>query len=146
MSSNTQFRIRIVAGGSVSLAVGVEAMMMDIWDVTHDQLCVYELKGISIGTGTPITLAFRGPWNDFRTRTPMRCDGFGGLARFGTVFVMDKSVNALLIEPFGQLPVEVAPFETGWTLGFGVGLGGGTFTRMFPLITASKAWWPHNID
>lgn len=146
MSSNTQFKIRIVAGGSVSLYVGVEAMMMDIWDVTNDQLCIYELKGVSFGAGTPITVAFRGPWNDFRTRTPMRCDQFGGLARFATVFVMDKSVNALLIEPLGRFPVEVAPFVTGWTLGFGVGLGGGAFTQMVPLTTASKVRWPHNVD
>jgi hypothetical protein len=146
MSHSTQFRVRIIGGSSVSLGVGVEAMMIDIWDVTNDRLCVYELRGVSFGTGTPIAIALRGPWNDFRTLTPMSCADFGGLARFATVFVMDKSVNALIIEPLGRFPVEVAPFETGWTLGFGIGIGGGAFARMFPPIPASEAWWPHNVD
>ena len=146
MTRGTQFRIRIVAGSSVSIGVGVEAMMIDIWDVTNNLLCVYELRGLSFGAGTPVAVALRGPWNDFRTLAPMSCAEFGGLARFATLFVMDKSVNGLVIEPLGWFPVEVAPFETGWTLGFGIGAGGGAFVRMFPPIDASEAWWPHNIN
>ena len=146
MSRSTSFRVRIIGGGSVSLGVGVEAMTIDIWDVTNDLLCTYELRGVSLGAGTPLAISLRGPWNDFRTLTPMSCGDFGGLARFATVFVMDKSVNALIIEPLGRFPVEVAPFQTGWTLGFGAGAGAGTFARMFPPISASEAWWPHNVN
>jgi len=146
VSNGTRFKIRIVAGASASLGVGVEGMMMDLWDITNDRLCVYDLRGISWGGGTPFSIALRGPWNTFATLQPMSCDQFGGLARFATVFVMDKSVNALLIEPFGKFPVEVAPFQTGWSIGFGAAVGGGVFTRLFPSISSSDAIWPHNVD
>lgn len=146
MSESSQFKIRIVAGLSASLGFGVEGMMMDIWDTTNNRLCVYDLRGVSIGAGTPIAVSFRGPWNSFETLQPMGCDQFGGLARFATVFVMDQSLNAFLMEPFGKYPVEVAPFRTGWSLGFGAATGGGVFARMFPAINASDAIWPHNVD
>jgi len=146
MIRSTQFRVRLIGGSSISIGFGVEAMSIDIWDVTNDLLCPYEFRGFSYGAGTPIAVSLRGPWNDFRTRVPMGCAEFGGLARFATVFVMDKSVNALIIEPLQGFPVEVAPFETGWTLGFGIGAGGGTLVRLFPPIRASEAWWPHNVN
>jgi hypothetical protein len=145
-ADSTHFRVRIIAGASVSLGVGVEAMQMDILDVTNSELCVYEVRGFSFSGGTPVALSLRGPWNDFHTVQGMRCGQFGGLVRFGTVFVMDKSVNALTIEPFGYFPIDITPFETGWTLGAGIGVGAGTFTRMFPPIPASEAVWPHNVD
>lgn len=146
MSMSTRFRIRLVGGASASIGVGVEAMTMDIWDPVNDRLCVYELRGLSWGAGTPVALAFRGPWNAFETRQPMACDSFGGLANFGTLFVMDKSVNVLTISPFGRFPVEIAPFATGWSIGFGAAVGGGAFTMMFPPISARAAAWPHNVD
>ncbi len=146
MSTSTRFRIRLVGGASVSLGVGVEAMMMDIWDTTNDRLCVYELRGFSWGAGTPIALAFRGPWNTFRTIQPMACADFGGLANFATVFVQDKSVNSLVLSPFGRFPVDVTPFQTGWSLGFGAGVGAAAFTMMFPPIPATDARWPHGVD
>lgn len=137
-STSKNFRIRIVYGGGVSLFAGVEAMSMNIWDFTNDELCVYELKGVSVGKGSPITVSFRGPWNEFRTLTPMSCGDFGGMARFATVFVMDKSLNGFIIDPFGRLSIEIVPFKTGWSLGFGAATGGGTFTRIFPPIAPLK--------
>jgi hypothetical protein len=57
---------------------------------------------------------------------------------FGTIFVLDKSLNALELTPIGRKSVTVARFVTGWTLGFGATAGGGAFTRMFPSIDSSK--------
>ena len=142
----SHFRVRIIGGMGVSLGVGVEAMTLDIWDFENNLLCTYELRGVSLGAGTPLAVSLRGPWNDFSTPEPMTCSDFGGIARFGTVFVMDKSVNVLTLEPVGSLPVEVVPFRTGWTLGFGISGGGGVLTRSFPPIPADEAWWPHNVE
>jgi hypothetical protein len=146
MTVSTQFRIRLIAGSSVSLGFGVENMSIDIWDVANARLCTYQLQGVSVGNGTPISVSLRGPWNDFTVESAMSCDDFAGVARFATVFVMDKSLNALELTPIGRRPVTVAPFVTGWTLGFGAAAGGGAFTRMFPSIDSSKAMWPHNVE
>ena len=146
MSHSTKFRIRLVAGGSVSLALGVESMTIDIWDTTNDLLCIYELRGISLGKGTPVSVSLRGPWNDFTVQKPMSCDDFGGLATFGTVYAANKSVNRLRLSPVGRDSVDLRPFKTGWTLGAGFGAGVGVLGQVLPAISATKAPWPHDVS
>ncbi len=140
MPESTSFRIRLVAGVSMLF---VDGLSFDILDVKNNLLCVYDYRGVSLTLSTPMSAAFRGPWNDFKTRKPMKVDGFGGLAHIASVGVMDKSVTSLTISPLGAFPVVLEPFATGWSLGFSAGGGMGIFSKMFPPIEASRAPWPH---
>lgn len=142
MPTSTSFRIRVVGGLSILF---VDGLSFDILDVTNHLLCVYEYRGLSLSLSTPLSANFRGPWNDFRTRTPMDVEKFGGMAHIASIGGADRTGNALTISPIGSFPIDIEPLNTGFTAGLGVGIGMGDFSRRMPAIEASQAFWPHNV-
>src|SRR5262245_7737005 len=121
-------------------------MTFDILDTKNSLVCVYDYRGVSATIATPVGASFRGPWNDFDTRTPMDVDDFGGVALIASIGVMDKSLASLTLKPLLKLPIVIEPFSTGWSIGFSGGGGAGIFSRMFPPIEASRAPFPHNVE
>lgn len=143
MANSQSFRIRIVAGASFAFA---EGMMFDIHDVTNDLLCVYNYVGVSENLGLPASASTRGPWNAFRTRVPMQVQSFGGLLGNAGSGAGAEGVTVLTIRPLFGLPIEIAPFNTGFTLGATlIGGGMGAFSVMFPPMVAANAPYPHNL-
>ena len=142
MPTSQSFRIRVVAGMSILFTDGLN---FDILDVTNNLLCVYDYKGLNWSLSTPVSVSFRGPWNNFRTRTPMDVERFGGMATFGSGGGLDQSVTVMTLSPLGYFPVDITPLNTGFTAGAGIGVGVGDFRKMFPAIPASRAYWPHNV-
>lgn len=141
MPTSTSFRIRVVGGISLLF---VDGLSFDIVDTTNQLLCVYDYRGLSASLSTPISANFRGPWNNFRTRVPMDVGGFGGMAHIASIGGGDRSGTLLTISPLGGFPIDIEPMDTGFTAGFGAGIGMGAFSRMFPPIPVSQAPWPHN--
>lgn len=143
MPTSTSFRIRVVAGASFAIAEGI---MFDIHDVTNDLLCVYNYVGLSWSIGVPMSASFRGPWNSFRTRTPMTVQRFGGLAATGGGGAGDAGFTGLTISPLLGSRVEIVPFQTGFTAGATlIGAGMGALSVMFPPVAAARAPFPHNL-
>ena len=144
MPTSTAFRIRVSYGVSLLFADGLS---LDILDVTNQLICVYDYRGISLAISSPASVSTRGPWNDFTTALPHDVSGFGGLARFVSMAVMDRSNTAFEITPLGwsEAPITIAPFNTGWTLGFSGGVDVGVLQQLFPPIPAASARWPHDV-
>ena len=142
MPTSTSFRIRVVGGLSILFVDGIS---FDIVDTTNHLLCVYEYRGLSLSLSTPLSASFRGPWNNFRTRVPMDVERFGGMAHIASIGGADRSGTFLTISPLGSFPIDIEPMDTGFTAGFGAGIGMGDFSRVFPAIPVSDAPWPHNV-
>jgi hypothetical protein len=143
MPTSTSFSIRIVAGASFAIA---EGMMFDIHDLTNGLICVYNYVGLSESIGLPASASFRGPWNPFTTRVPMQVQNFGGLACSAGGGVGDTGVTGLIIRPLFGMPIEIVPFQTGFTAGATLaGAGMGAFSAMFPPVPAASAPFPHNV-
>lgn len=144
MPTSTNFRIRAVAGASFAVAEGV---MFDIHDLTNDLVCVYNYLGVSWSVGTPGSVTFRGPWNNFRTRSPMSVQAFGGIATSAGASDVETGITVFEIQPIFGPAVTFRNFQSGFTAGVSfIGAGIGSFSLMFPAVPASRAPFPHNVS
>jgi hypothetical protein len=114
---STNFEIQCRGGFSASLIAGIFEVDFIIYDPQRIEFAMYQLKGVAIGVGTPLSLtAVPGPYTTFTSPKPMTVKDFWGPAKFFSSGGLDQSVACLELNPLGCMPFDVS-VSTGFTLG-----------------------------
>lgn len=125
---NTRFKIRM-NGGLTASAVGAgDLLIFQIWDEDHGVCSFYTFLGAGVSGGVIpklwLSATMSGPWNEFRTRSPLGVNQFGGPARFSTAGFGSRTFNYLNMmgmPPHNSTLPAVLPLQTGFTVGIGAG-------------------------
>lgn len=122
------FKVRMLAGLSASAGpFQVENLFFQIADTKNNltSFYVYSSEGVGKGLIPKLFLSgtLKGPWNVFRTTSPIRVSQFAGAARFTTAGGGPWTKNYLnmmgLPKGVSTSPI-VLSIETGFTFGFSV--------------------------
>ena len=130
----TDFKIRLLGGLAGSAGpFQVENCFFQIADTKNNltSFYVYSAEGVGKGLikGLALSATMKGPWNDFKTNTPIRVSQFAGPARFTTAGAGPWTSNHLNMMglPKGVTTVPaVLDLETGFTIGIGASTSVGT--------------------
>jgi hypothetical protein len=125
-----QFKIRQL--GALAGTVGPfhrDNTFFQIADPRNKVTAFYTYSGAGAGKGlipkTPISVTLKGPWNNFRTSSPIRVSQFEGLASFDSAGGGRATINLLTIMGLPK-GVNTIPGVLSINTGFTVGAGGST--------------------
>ena len=121
------------------MGVAIDALQMEIDDLTNNLEMRFLYRGFGLGVGSP-TFALESDWKRFDTNLAIRLTDFAGFARHTSALAPTGGPSIDIMHLLGPwhsagantVLLEYSSLFSGPSIGAGVGTTVGTFTRMGP--------------